>query len=103
MRRIRYAIRGSFEAHKSAAFQRADEWSLAQVRKGRHRVIDLKQSVTGLRVESDQLIFDIEVREEGLPKPEEVLASVFGMALQEAPAFSAERTAIHLGPPVPSH
>ncbi len=103
LRRIRYTVMGLFERRCATAFHHAEHWPLVQVKKDRHRVLDLKQSVTGLRVESDRLIFEIEMREEGMPKPDEVVASVFGRTLKEATGYAAERTAVHLDAPFPPH
>lgn len=100
---MRYTVKGLFERRCAAAFHQAERWPLVQVKKDRHRVLDLKQSVTGLRVESDCLIFDIEMREEGMPKPDEVVASVFGTTLKEATGYAVERTAVHLDASLPPH
>jgi radical SAM-linked protein len=103
IRGFRYTMSGAFDPARGTAFEAAPTWPLVQIRKGRERVLDLKQSVPRLRVEPNRVIFDIEVREEGMPKPEEVFASVFGVTLQEALSVPTERTAVRLAPAIPPH
>jgi len=103
IRGFRYTVWGDFDPARAAAFRSATSWPLPQIRKGRERVLELKLSVPRLHVEPNRVIFDIEVREEGMPKPEEAIASVFGLPLQEAMALPTERTAARLAPPLPRH
>jgi hypothetical protein len=103
IRGYRYTSWGSFDPARAEAFRSAQTWPLPQFRKGRERILDLKRSITRLRVEPNRVIFDIEVRGEGMPKPEEVLASVFGMTLQEAMAVPTERTAARFERVRPPH
>lgn len=103
IRGFRYVCRGTFDPGRAEAFRVAPSWPLPQFRKGRERILELKRSITRLRVEPNRVIFDIEVRGEGMPKPEEVIASVFGMTLQEAMALPTERTAARFERIRPSH
>ena len=103
IRGFRYLSWGVFDAAKAEAFHAAATWPLVQVRKERQRVLDLKRNVLWLNVEPNRVIFDIEVREEGMPKPEEVIASVFGITLEEAMALSTERIAARFVTVYPPH
>ncbi|MDX9971638.1 MAG: TIGR03936 family radical SAM-associated protein [FCB group bacterium] len=93
IRGFRYRVSGIVDPARAEAYNAATAWPLTQIRKGRERVLDLKRNVRWLQVEPNRVIFDIEVREEGMPKPEEVIASVFGMTLEEATALTTERAA----------
>lgn len=103
IRGFRYRVSGIVDPAPAEAYNAATVWPLPQMRKGRERILDLKRNVPWLRVEPNRVIFDIEVREEGMPKPEEVIASVFGMTLQEATALTIERTAARFASSRPAH
>jgi len=97
--RYRYILWGAADPERAAAFHGAETWPWTRLRKGRARVLDLKQSVSRLRVEPGRVILDIVVREEGTPKPEEVYASVFGVSIEEAMLLPAERADTQPAPP----
>ena len=94
IRGIRYAFQVRCDATAVERFLAARQWPLRQTRKERERVIDLKRNVSALRWEPGQVIMEIDVREEGMPKPEEALASVFGVTLAEALGAPTERIGV---------
>ncbi|MCP4640058.1 MAG: DUF2344 domain-containing protein [bacterium] len=101
VRAFRYAVRTDVSPEKAEAFERAETWPLTRVRKNRERRLDLKRSVSGLRVEPGCVSFTVEVRDVGTPKVEEVMASIFGIAAQDALALSTERVDCELDPAYP--
>lgn len=93
-----YTIEFVPDPEKAAAFDRAESWPLKQFRKNRERVLDLKQSISYLELQPDKVIVRIKVRGEGTPKPEEVIASIFGIPPDEVMQFPTERTDMRLAP-----
>jgi radical SAM-linked protein len=98
VKRFWYTIRGVFDPDKVAAFRAADEWPFRRTRANRCQVMDLRQSVLAIDAQPGVLTISIEVREEGTPKPEEVIESVFGIPRDEAAQFPTERTALVFAP-----
>jgi hypothetical protein len=96
---VEYALTGKFDAEKAHAFEKAGEWLITRIRKDRERILDLKQSVAKLAVEPGRLRLAINVRDEGTPKPEEVVEAVFGIPREEALALPTERTGMLFAPP----
>ena len=94
IRSFRYRVPGAFSPEKAERFRRADAWPVVRIRKGRERTLDLRRSVSRLETLPGEVIMDIEVRAEGTPKPEEVLASVFGMPQEEALLLATERSGV---------
>lgn len=90
-RTFRYRVAGVFPPEKAERFCRADTWPLVRLRKGQKRTLDLRRSVSKLEVGPGEVIMDIEVRAEGTPKPEEVIASVFGTPPEDALLLKMER------------
>ena len=64
--------------------------------------LDLRRSVSRLEARPGEVIMDIEVRAEGTPKPEEVLASVFGMPQEEALLLETERSGVRFSDAPPA-
>jgi radical SAM-linked protein len=101
IRTLRYRVRGKFAPEQAETFRRASTWPVGRIRKGQERTLDLRQSVSKLEVGPEEVLMDIEVRAEGTPKPEEVLASVFGIPRKEAVLMDTERSGVRFsgGPP----
>ncbi len=93
-----YTIRGEFSRDAAARFRQAESWPLLQQRKGRERTLDLKKSVPWLEVQPGEIIVKIRVRAEGMPKPEEIVQSVFQLGQDANSGFSIERTACEFLP-----
>jgi radical SAM-linked protein len=96
IQRLRYRFTVQVSPRQAAAFVAADAWPLTRIRKGKERTLDLKQSIPRLRVEPERVILDIAVRPEGMPKPDEAFASVFGVPLEEAQSLPTERIDVQL-------
>ncbi|MFO7975579.1 MAG: TIGR03936 family radical SAM-associated protein [Candidatus Hydrogenedentota bacterium] len=94
IRTLRYRVRGQFDPEQAERFRRANTWPVVRTRKGRERTLDLRRSVSKLEVGPKEVIMDIEVRAEGTPKPEEVLASVFGIPRKDALLMDTERSGV---------
>jgi radical SAM-linked protein len=94
VRSFRYRVSGDFSPEEAERFRRADTWPVVRIRKGRERTLDLRRSVARLEVLPREVIMDIEVRAEGTPKPEEVIASVFGMPRDRALLLETERSGV---------
>jgi len=95
-RTFRYRVAGVFAPEKAERFCRAGAWPVVRLRKGQKRTLDLRCSVSKLEVGPGEVIMDIEVRAEGTPKPEEVIASVFDTPWEDALLLKTERHGVRL-------
>jgi radical SAM-linked protein len=98
VRALRYRIPGEANPVEAERFRAAAEWPLVQEKKGKQRTLDLKRSLSVLRVEPSCVVIEILARASGMPAPAEVMASVFGRALDPAADPPAQRVAVRLGP-----
>ena len=94
-----YAIREALDPEKIQAFLEARQWPLVQTRKGRERVLDLKVSVPRLECYGKEVVMLIERLAQGTPKPNEVIASVFGLTGEQIVRLQVERVHVRLVPP----
>ena len=93
-----YTVSGEFDPQKAEAFLRAESRPMTRLRKNRQRTLDLRRSLARLDVAPGRLTMVIRVREEGTPKPEEVIEAVFGTPREDAIRLPIERTAITFSP-----
>ena len=92
VRLLRYRVAGEFTPEQAERFRRAGAWPVVLIRKGQERALYLRRSVARLEVGPGEVTMDIEVRADGTPKPEEVIASVFGIPWDDALLLETERS-----------
>lgn len=102
VRVLRYRVSGDFAPEQAERFRQAGSWPLVRIRKGRERCLDLRRSVARLDVGPGEVTMDIEVRADGTPRPEEVVASVFGIPLEAALLLKTERSGVLLSDRAPA-
>jgi len=93
-----YTVQCCVDAGRAVQFHQAATWPLARSKRGRQNTIDLKNNVSRIAVRPACVDFCIEVHAEGVPKPEEAVASIFGLEWAEAMLLPIERTAIFFIP-----
>ncbi|HOE66720.1 MAG TPA: TIGR03936 family radical SAM-associated protein [Candidatus Hydrogenedentes bacterium] len=98
VRGFTYRVGGAFSPARVAAFRAAPTWPWVRKKPGGERILDLKKSVARLEAFPDELWMDIVVREEGTPKPTEVLAAVFTVAEDAMHEWVMERIAMRFAP-----
>jgi radical SAM-linked protein len=91
---LTYRIRGDFAPGCAGAFREAGSWPYCRQRAKKKQEFDLTRSVRALRVEPGGAVIEIEVRPEGLPKPAEAIASVFGLEEEAARQLPGIRLAV---------
>ncbi|HOF40087.1 MAG TPA: TIGR03936 family radical SAM-associated protein [Candidatus Hydrogenedentes bacterium] len=96
VRVLRYRVAGDFRPEQAERFRRASSWPVVRIRKGQERCLDLRRSVARLDVGPGEVTMEIEVRVDGTPRPEEVIASVFGIPLEAALLLETERSGMLL-------
>lgn len=101
IRTFRYRVRGEFARAEAERFRQASTWPVIRTRKGQERTLDLRRCVSKLEVGPGEVIMDIEARAEGTPKPEEVIASVFGIPWKDALLMDTERSGVRFSDAFP--
>lgn len=95
-----YTLAYSVEADKIEPFLRAPTWPFERVRgSGKRQTIDMKATVERLTVKPGEVLMRIAIGEHGVPKPEEVLRSIFGVADAGPGSIPIERTEALMAPP----
>jgi hypothetical protein len=94
-----YAIEEALDPGKVQAFLEATQWPLIQTRKGRERVLDLKVSVPRMECNGRKVVMRIERLAQGTPKPNEVVASIFGLTDKQIAQLQVERVYVRLVQP----
>jgi len=102
IRMFRYRVTGEFAPEQAERFRQAGTWPIVRLRKGQQRTLDLRHSVARLEVGPKEVIMDIEARAEGTPRPEEVIASVFGIPREEAVLLDTERSGVRFSGVAPA-
>jgi hypothetical protein len=94
-----YTLMCSVQAEKAEPFRHAATWPYERVRgSGKRQTLDLKTTVERLAIEPGKVRMRIAIREGGVPKPEEVLRSVFGIADAGPDTVPIERTEARMAP-----
>lgn len=91
---MRYEVRESLDPGHAEAFAQADEWPFTRCKGDKEKRFDLKRSVSRLQVKPGHVTIDIEVSNEGTPKVEEVVRSVFGLTAEQTAGLTIVRTAV---------
>jgi len=93
-----YDIEGTFDPQRAVAFAEATQWPVTRQRAKKSQTFDIKRSVTHLDVHPHGITLKITVQPDGTPKPEDVLAAVFGVTPEDARNLAVVRTAVTLDP-----
>lgn len=99
---IYYTIGVDLDPLAADAFREALSWPLRRVKKGQEKTIELKRCIETLTVSHGCVRLAVRARDEGMPKPEEVLRSVFGLEENRIAPLPKERSGMSmLAPPHP--
>jgi radical SAM-linked protein len=88
--------------HALEGFRKAEQLVVERERKGKIQRFDVKEHVPVLKLKYGshgiEVIMSISVKESGFPKPEEVLAAVFGLTDEQLKGALITRTDVGFGP-----